>query len=218
MSGTDHLAKARDYIAKGDDYYAKAANEIVVAMKEDPTLSYREVDRRVGKESRNGKWSAELVQWYTSAQATRTPTPFGGEENNTRKDDSKAKKVLSDPERRRRVIESLEPQEVEALAEQATEVAVERARAKRAEHDTTPTVKDLMGDDPFDPAEFWADTLIIRLDRNARELESLIKRGGGLRYGSMTPDEAFEYLNHAERLIAEARAAAQEQVRDGVEA
>lgn len=129
-------------------------------------------------------------------------------------------RIPTSPETAERFVKNLAkaPDSVlEAIQEGATETLVERSRARRAEHQTESTVGDLMGDDRFDPAEYWADTLIIRVNRNARELAALTKRAGGLLFGTMPPEDAFDYLHEAERLIAEARAAAQEQVRDRAE-
>lgn len=70
------LNAAKKYIAKGDEFYEKAADEIVAAQKEDPTLSYPEIGRRVGK---SRTWVRTLVQWRTSGMTS--PTPHAREEN-----------------------------------------------------------------------------------------------------------------------------------------
>lgn len=127
-----------------------------------------------------------------------------------------AKTVLSDPEQRERVIGQLAAREVEELARAATEVAVGRSRAQRAEHRTEPTAGDLMGDDPFDPAADWVDTLVIRVNRNARELSKHVAQKAFV-LGSMPLEEAYEYLREAERLIAEVRALVQERVHETTE-
>lgn len=210
---TDHLALAKEYIAKGDDYYSRAAAEIVAAKEEYPELTWVEIGRRLGRDE---SWVRRLVESFRkSAAAPETEFKVNWQSGDYEK--PAAKRVLSDPEQRKQVIAALPPEQIEAVIEDAHEVARDRMRARRAEHDTepaSPTARDLMGDEPFDPAEYWADTLVIRVNRNARELASLIKRGGGLLFGTMPPEEAFDYLHEAERLIAEARAAAQEQVRD----
>jgi hypothetical protein len=48
------------------------------------------------------------------------------------------------------------------------------------------------------------ENVIIRVERNARELAGLFKREG-LRFGTMPPEEAVEYLQDTERRIAEVR-------------
>lgn len=211
---TDHLARAKDYIAKGEDYYRKAAEEIVAAIEKDPTLSHREIGEQLGK---HHTWVGRLVQAYTSgAHAHHEPLAVDWHSGSNKRDEV-ARKVLANPVQRREVIQSLDAAGVESIIEEANDVAIERLRSRKAEQDTTegkPTVRDLTGGDRFDPAEHWADTLIIRVNRNARELQSKIKGAGGLLYGSMSPDEAFQYLHEAEGMIAEARAAAQEQVQD----
>lgn len=63
MTAHARLVVARDYIARGEDYYRKAAEEIVAAMKEDPTLSFAAVGKALGK----GKdYARRLVLSYTS--------------------------------------------------------------------------------------------------------------------------------------------------------
>lgn len=65
----DRLERAKQYIAKGDDFYAKAADDIIAAMEEDTTLSYRQVAERVGK---SDKWVRQLVTARTTADDGRT--------------------------------------------------------------------------------------------------------------------------------------------------
>ncbi len=214
MSATDHLAKAKDYIAKGEDYYRKAADEIDAAFEENPSLTYTDVGREMGR-SRN--WVKRLVEARDRFLKTNEEVFQVDHQSGSNKRSEVLRKALSKPEIRRQAIAELDDADLDAVHAAATEAVFDRSRAKRREHDTTPTVGDLMGGEKFEPGESWSDTLVIRLNRNARELASLIDRAGGLLFGSMTPEEAFEYLFEAERLIAEARAAAQEQVRDKTE-
>lgn len=210
---TDHVAKAKDFIhiaEAGDSSQAawiRAAQEIKLAVEQDG-LSQRKVAKELG---RAASWVATLLGWY---EHDHDHDPFGGPRQDLAQSKSRAKKALRDPELRRRVLSELPPAEVEAVIEDANEVALDRVRARRAEHETRPTTRDLMGSDPFKPDEFWADNVVISINRKARELASLIQRGGGLLLGAMEVEQAFDYLNEAERLIAEARAAAQEMSRD----
>jgi len=207
----DRLERAREYIAKGDDYYLKAGREMAALIDDGWTVSAiaREVDRGrnwvrdvVAAARECGPDHNLKVDWHRGTHGTAAEIEEG------------ARRLLSDDEKRQRVIDELPTEQVEALARSATDTAVERSRAARAEHQTEPTAGELSGGETFDPSEYWADTLVIRVNRNARELTSLIKRAGGLLFGSMSPSEAHDYLSEAERLIAEARAAAQEQERD----
>ena len=50
--------------------------------------------------------------------------------------------------------------------------------------------------------------VIHRLFLNVYELDRLIQRAGGLLFGTMPPKESVEYLQEAERRIAEVRALA----------
>jgi len=91
-----HLARAKDYIGKGEAFYRKAAEEIVAAMAEDTTLSYREIDRSLGY-SGTGNWSRDLVRWSTSAPGPGAPaTPWANTEPNEAREERAAKRVLRD--------------------------------------------------------------------------------------------------------------------------
>lgn len=212
---TDHLARAKDYIAIAEnedskaEAYRRAAEEILAATTEDG-YSQAQIAQELG---RDRSWVTDLLAWHRAGGHPQTG-PFGGEAKNAKTDRGKARKMLRDPEQRRQVIESLEPSEVETLVAEGTDRLVENARARRAEHRTEPTVKELMGGDHFNPAEHWADNLILRIHTNARALDKLLQRAGGVILGSLSPEEAFEYLQEAERQIAEARAAVQERLRD----
>jgi hypothetical protein len=92
---TDHLTKAKEYIAKGDDYHRKAAEEIVAAMEEDPTLSHRAIADQIGKSPR---WVGHLVRSFTSAQGLPDNDSFKVEWG-TEKPATTAKKVArEDPQ------------------------------------------------------------------------------------------------------------------------
>lgn len=73
MTRKDHLALAREYIGKGEAFYRKAAEEIVAAMDEDPTLTHREIAKRI---NRDRTWVTKLVAWVTNGDQDHTPTPF----------------------------------------------------------------------------------------------------------------------------------------------
>lgn len=213
MSSTDHLANAREYIAKGDDYYGKAADEILAAQAEDPTLGYREIGERIG---RSHQWCRRLVQSRTSVTRADDEPLVVDWQSGSNKRDEVAAKVLKDPEQRKQVIASMPAEALDDLQRETTEAVVNRARAQRQEHHTEPTTSALMGGDRFDPSEAWADTLIIRANRNLRDLARHIEKWG-LVLGSMPEDEAYEYMQETERLAAEVRAAVQERIRDGAE-
>jgi hypothetical protein len=106
----ERLARAREYliIAESTDAkreaYIKAADEIIAAQKEDPTLSFVEIDERLGR-SKSGKYSGDLVRWRTSS-STRS-TPFGGPDHRVISDSAAAKRMLRDPDQRRKVMAEL---------------------------------------------------------------------------------------------------------------
>lgn len=208
MTKTDHLARAKDYIAKGEDYYRKAAEEIVAAIEEDG-MTKRAVARELG---RGETWVRDLVKWHESA---RPGAPFGGEDRNRQKREGEVRTALKDPERRQRALSELPTAQVEAIAREANEVAYDRAVAARQEKRDTPTqvTPATAGVGDWNPGESWADKLIMRVHGNARDLARHVQQWG-LVLGSMPQDEAFEYLDAAERYVAEVRAALQERLAD----
>jgi hypothetical protein len=97
----DHLARAKEYIAQGDSYYAKAADEIIAAQKEDPTLSNVEIARRIG---RNESWVRRLVQARTISPPEASGEGFKvdwerGSHATAEEIEKGAKKILADPTR-----------------------------------------------------------------------------------------------------------------------
>lgn len=209
---TDHLAKARDYIAKGDDYYGKAAEEVMAARADGWTIP--SIARELG---RSVSWVDRLIAAAKTHVARDADEPFSVDHRSgSNKRDEVASKVLADPVQRRQVIASLPPAQVEAIIEDAHDVAIERSRAHYAEHDTTPkppTVRDLMGGDRFDPSESWADTDIIRVQSKAHALARQVAKWG-LVLGSLSEDEAFQMLQEAEQNVAEVRVTLQERIAD----
>lgn len=206
MSSTDYVALAKQAIAKGEASYGEAAEYITAAREQG--WSWPAINRELG---RGEKYAERIVAWATNKGGG---LPFSREEGeNERKDNEAARRSLKDPEQRKQVISALPTEQLDEIAQEATHALVERSRAQRAEHREEATVGELMGPDRFDPSESWADTLIIAANRKARELSKHIGRFGFV-LGSMSPDEAFDYLNEAERLVAEARAAVQEQIHE----
>lgn len=208
MSKTDHIAKAKDYMAKGDEFYAKAGAEIAAWLEEDFSRTHQQAADLMGV---SRKTIGRLYQMHTSG--SRAPEWDSGTNVRT----EVAEKALKDPEQRRQVIASMPTSALDALQQEATEAVVQRARAERSEHrdDTVPTVRQIEDGDRFNPSEAWADTLIIRANRNLRELSKHVDRFGFV-LGSMDREEAFSYMQDTERLAAEVRAAVQEQIRDSV--
>jgi hypothetical protein len=88
----------------------------------------------------------------------------------------------------------------------------EMIRINKNDSEPEPTAIDLGADD-FDPSEQWADTLVIGVNRKARELSKHVQAWGFV-LGSMPSREALEYLEEGEQLIADLRAAMQERVQD----
>lgn len=177
---------------------------------EDATRTMAAFDREIG---RGNDYTGRIVRFVTG-RARGAESPFGGESRQQARDRSTAKSVISNPEQRKQVIASLPPRQLEEVIATAQDVAVERVRAQRAEHNTTPTVEELMGGDRWDPSESWIDTLVIRVNRNAAEISGHIKKWG-LVFGSMPPEEALQWITEAEQKIADVRAAIQERVLDG---
>lgn len=151
----DHLTAAADFIARGENYYRRAADEIVAAMREDTTLSYREVGRRL---DRDESWVRRLVQWRTSAAPA---TPFGGPAERARRDDLAARKVLrerpeviasaladAEPDVRERVVDRL------VSTPKGASVVLGAARQLRA-HEARPPAVEPLPSPPSFSAAFW---------------------------------------------------------------
>ena len=74
-----HLAAAAEDIAiaeSGDaegSAYEHAADHIIAAQELNPTLSFAEIDRRLGKANRKSRYSSELVQWRRDPRGRATP-------------------------------------------------------------------------------------------------------------------------------------------------
>lgn len=201
---TDHLAKAKDYIAKGDNFYAKAADEIIAWLDEDAGRTHGQAAEKLGK---THSWVGKLVRARTLCDSDITQVDWGSGSNRR---DEIVGKALVDPERRREALSSLSSEQVEAVVEDARGVVLDRAGARREEHADTDR-REIR--EEFEPNNLWADNLIVRLHNNALELRGWIQRKGGLLL-NMEPRQAVDYLLEAEQLIADARAAAQEQVQD----
>ena len=226
MTDRDHLARAKDFIARGEDFYRKAADEIKAAMAADPTLGFPRVAQTIGK---SPQWCRDIVQWSTNSQGP--PTPYGGEEQNEARYERHDKTVLRDPERLDRVVADLDTDALTNVYSQVTRELGGRNVAKIAEHhDEERTVAGLMGgreeaeklQRDFQPSNLWIDTLVIRVDKNTRELEALIAHNG-LRLAPIdhadedaeSPEAwAFARVDAAERRLAEVRAALQERLHD----
>lgn len=204
-----HIRRAKDYIAKGESCYQQAADEIIAALADG--MTQREVAAELG---RGKTWVQRLVAWRTSGPDQDQP-PFGGEAENEARYERQARGALADPERRRQAMRDLPTSEVEALQEDAHRVVMDRLHAKQAERITQPqpTAADLMGGEAFDPSESWSDADIIRVRDKAHALRRQVERWG-LVLGSMDEAQAFEYLQEAERNIAEVRVVLQERMAD----
>lgn len=209
MSRTDHLALAKDYIARGDEFYAMAAEEISAAMDERPELTWAQVGRDL---DRDPSWVRRLVTSFRN-RAVAPDEPFKVDWQSGNYETPAAKRVLADPEQRKRVLASLPAEQVEEIIEEAHDVARERINARRAEQDTTPVARDLMGGERFDPSESWIDADLVRVRSAAHSLRRQVEKWG-LVIGSMDEEQAFEYLREAERNVAEVRAALQERMAD----
>lgn len=207
----DHLERAKTYIGKGEDYYRRAAEEIVAAKAENPTLGYREIGEVLG---RHASWCQRLVTHFTSVADPQQP-PFGGPEENEARYQRQTKQTLRDPERRRKALTELPDSELEQVRRDTAEVSIERSRAKRAETNTEPTVRELTDGENFDPSEHWADSRIVSADAAVAKLFARVEKYG-LILGSMEPAEAYEFLTRMESRIGDVRAAVQERVNDEV--
>lgn len=210
---TGYPANAREYITKGDEFYEKAAAAIAAAMDERPELTWAQVGRDVG---RNESWVRKLVTSFRNP-SRRDDEHFTVDwRSGANTQDVAAGRALRDPEQRKQVFAALPSDQIEEVIQEAHGVVMDRLHAKQAERDTapkTPTAGNLMGSDRYDPSESWADGDIIRVREKAHALRRQVEKWG-LVLGSMDEEQAFEYLQEAERNIAEVRAALQERMAD----
>lgn len=204
-----HIRRAKDYIAKGEHCYRQAADELSAAHDEGAT--WAAIAQAMG---RSENWVYKIIAWSKDTNGS-VSSPFGGEAENEARYERQARGALADPERRRQAMRDLPTSEVEALQRDAHEVVMDRLHARQAERAAAarPTAGDLMGSDPFDPSESWADADIIRVRDKAHALRRQVEKWG-LVLGSMDDGQAFEYLQEAERNLAEVRVILQERMAD----
>lgn len=215
---SDHISLARQEIAQGEEHYAKAADHILAAYEDG--ISYAAIARGL---ERGETWVRDLANWRRSGLNSPNPqdpaprTPYAGQYEE--RVERAGKQALRDPDQRRHAIASLSTEQIEDVISTAQDVAVERVRAQRAEQDVapkSPTARELMGGERWDPSESWADTLLIRCNRNLRELGAHVQKWGFV-LGSMPVEDAYQYIEETERIAAEVRAAVQERLRDRAE-
>lgn len=134
MTANTHLAKAKDYIDRGDDFYEKAADEIVAAQEEDPTLSYRAIAKAIG---RSDPWVRHIVKARTSAQDLREPwSGTAGEDGPA----TVRTLTRATPERMKQMLAELPPEQIEAVQTVAQDVAWDKSDAAETERSgLTPT-------------------------------------------------------------------------------
>lgn len=209
MTDSAHLVKAKEFIAKGDDFYAKAADEIQAWLDEDASRTHVQAAEIIGK---GRQWVSTLLAARAECDGKVTQVNWRSGPNDQ---PSAARRVLRDPEQRRQVLASLSHGEIEQVVTEANEVAIERIRAQRDEQSTDrkPNAGDLMGGDRFDPAESWADAQIVRINERAHTMRQHVEKWG-LVLGSLSEQDAFDYLQASERDIAEVRVQLQERIAD----
>lgn len=210
MTKTDHLARAKDYIAiaeSGDaknEAYRRAADAIVASG-----ATQTEAATAIGRDQ---SWVQRLLKWQRDyAEPHNAPPPFGGPDESKARYQRQAREALRDPERRRRAMAELDDADLDDIRDEAMQTTVERARTRQREQATEPTVREL-GGEGVDLSQEWADQPILTVAAAAAKLAARV--ASGLILGSLPQERALEYLETAERQVAEARAAVQEQIRD----
>lgn len=218
MNKTDRIERIKELLAivESGDAKAKGWRHIAGHMDQlhDEGMTWVSISTALG---RHETWVHKVMKWRTSGSAS---TPFGGELENEARYERHTKQTLVDPKRLEKALAELPDEAVEGVRAKAFREAGERAAVR---HETLPsatggpTVDELMEGEKFDPSESWADTLIMRVGINGRKLGAHVAKWG-LVIGSLSAEDALEYLETAEREIAEVRAAVQERIRDGVAA
>lgn len=154
-SAETHLATAKEYVAKGETFYRKAAEEIVAAQKADPTLTLREVDRKIGWYA--GK-AGHIVRWITSGAYTEQALPRSEPEGAVAQRHARSVLREAPPER---IAEMLSDPKISRKVSEAQQI-VARAQAEVPRHIEQPRP---------DPS-FIA--LVVRINSALIELETVV--------------------------------------------
>lgn len=209
----NHLERAREYIAIAEssdakrEAYQRAADEIIAWVHDDPTRSYRDVDRQIGKAE---GYAGRLVRWRTN-EAQAHHLPFGGMSERTRKDASTTKSTLrdADDETIGRIVDDLPPERRGVIAQRlladpdarsAMVDSVDGAAAAEAMHSDLTTrrtpiksAEDPLPSPPAFASSFWRAVNAIQAANT--ELE---------RFGVRGLDARPETRAAAERMAAQA--------------
>jgi len=209
MDAESHLIEAANCIRRGEQEYAHAADEIMAAQREDPTLGYRTIAERVGK---SREWCRALVQWRTNG--IDEAGPFSEAAGKPNRDESGMRKVIR--EQPDVVVEAIReaPPEVQARIVDALPPADRLYRMRHGDPVAPPegTAAEYLRDPAPDPSDYEMDHLVLQGARIAREIRSRIDRYGVRTMG--TPQDTLRDLDSMISDAAEARAAVQEFVNE----
>jgi hypothetical protein len=135
-----HLAAAAEYIkiAESGDAaraaYLHAADEIIAAQKDDPSLTYTEIGKRI---KRYHDYAGDLVRWRTSGAKTPTPFSHGGQsEHRAGSDKAAAKRVARErPEAFVAAFRDAPPAARKAIAKEITKAPEVRVEARKRDEE-----------------------------------------------------------------------------------
>lgn len=114
MSQEDlHLDRAAKYAAKGNEYHWKAGQEIVAAQRANPALSTREIARRIDMSE---AWVRDIVRHVTTAKPGSQVDWNRGSHGTKAEIEEGARKLLSRRAEAAKLIASLPPSGLQALA------------------------------------------------------------------------------------------------------
>jgi hypothetical protein len=171
-----HLAAAAEYISiaeSGDaekTAYEHAADEIIAAQQEDSTLTLRDVDRRLG---RGSDYAGRLVRWRTSAAPARQP--FGGANENARKDLVHARKVARErPDAFVAAFEQAPPDAKQKIAERLSRTAEVRLEARKRDLETAKHTRPNLVPPRTDHMLYEAQSKLATAERVLREFIAII--------------------------------------------
>lgn len=208
---SDHLQRAREYIAIAEsadakrDAYERAADEIIAWVREEPTRTYRDADKSLG---RGNDYTGSLVRWRTSGGPG---LPFARRPaDDSREAERLTERTLRDagPEVVSRIIDDLPPERRSVIAQRLladpnTRSAMvdepEGMAAVESMHHTMRTRKEpVVGDDPLPPPPAFASSFwraVSAVDAATVELE---------RFGVTGLDARADTRAAAERMTTQA--------------
>jgi hypothetical protein len=181
QSAEAHLLAAAEYLAIAESSdatraaYEHAADEIIAAQKEDPTLSNVQVGRRL---KRSERWVRDLLRWRPTASDSN-PSPFTraarAAHGATNPDDSTAKKVARErPDAFVKAFEQAPPEAKRQIAQRISRAPEVRSEARRRDVEAEQQRQPSPVQPRTDHALYEFEGRLVSARRNLREALALV--------------------------------------------